>query len=68
MLQEVRDRLAQRVQQARQVRQVHKEVLDPQALRVLRESRVQQDLLVLQEASERLDQLVQLGQQDHKAQ
>ena len=32
------------------------------------EQQVRQDLLVLQEQSERLDQLVTLAQQDHKAQ
>jgi hypothetical protein len=67
VLQEVLDRLVQRVQQARQVRRVRQVLLDPQALRAIREQQVRQDLLVLQAQSERLDQLVQRVPQDHKA-
>ena len=42
----------------RQVRQDHKELLEAQAQRVIREQQVQQDLQVIQEARERLDRLV----------
>lgn len=67
MLQEVLVHLGQKVRRGRKVLQARRGTLDPQVLRALRESQVQQDLSVLQETSVRLDQLVQQVRQDRKA-
>ena len=70
VLQEVLDRLVQKVRldlRVQQARLAQREKLDPQVLRAIRESQVLRDLLVLQDQSERLDRLVlqaQLAQQD----